>query len=182
MANTSKPADRKAADLGEANTRRNVTAIITMEQEAINSRSRAERFSDAVARHAGRVWFISTHAIWFGGWLILNSGYVPGIHPFDPFPYQFLTFVVSLEAIFLSLFILMSQNRSNRQADARSHLDLQINLLAEQESTKILHLLQSLCAYHKLDAAFDPEVEHLKAQTEPAKLLKELKEGLPDES
>ena len=137
----------------------------------MSARSTAERVSDAVARHAGRVWFISAHAIWFSGWIALNTGRVWGIHPFDPYPYQFLTFVVSLEAIFLSLFILMSQNRANRQADARSHLDLQINLLAEQESTKILQMLQSICVYHNLATAHDPEVENLKSPTEPAQLL-----------
>jgi uncharacterized membrane protein len=152
-----------------------------MEQDAISARSNSERVSDAVARHAGRVWFVSAHAIWFAGWIVLNTGRVWGIQPFDPYPYQFLTFVVSLEAIFLSLFILMSQNRANRQADARAHLDLQINLLAEQESTKVLQMLQSLCAYHSLAAANDPEVENLKTPTEPAKLLRELKAGLPDE-
>ena len=104
---------------------------------------------------------------------------MPGIRPFDPFPYQFLTFVVSLEAIFLSLFILMSQNRANKQADARSHLDLQINLLAEQEATKMLEMLQSLCEYHKLAVARDPEVDLLKSPTKPAELLTELQEHLP---
>lgn len=87
----------------------------------------------------------------------MNSGLV-GIHPFDPYPYQFLTFVVSLEAIFLSLFILMSQNRATRQTDARSQLDLQINLLAEQEATKMLQMLQSLCKHQGLAVADDPEI------------------------
>ena len=161
-------------------TQRNLSAIITMEQAAMDARSTGERISDTIARHAGRVWFISAHAVWFFGWITLNVGLVPGIRPFDPYPFQFLTFVVSLEAIFLSLFILMSQNRSNRQADARSHLDLQINLLAEQESTKMLEMLQSLCRHHKLSVANDLEVENLKTPTEPTELLKELKAGLPD--
>lgn len=143
-------------------------------------RSRGERLSDAIAYHAGRTWFIAAHAAWFGGWILLNSGKVPAVRPFDPFPYQFLTFVVSLEAIFLSLFILMSQNRANKQADARSHLDLQINLLAEQESTKMLEMLQSLCEHHGLAVARDPEVEALKSPTKPSDLLTELQEHLPD--
>ena len=87
--------------------------------------------------------------------------------------------MVSLEAIFLSLFILISQNRSSRQADARSHLDLQINLLAEQESTKMLQMLQSLCKYHHLAIADDVELENVIAPTEPAELLKELEAKLP---
>jgi uncharacterized membrane protein len=135
---------------------------------------------DAIAHRAGRLWFISAHAIWFGGWILLNAGLVPGIRAFDPYPYQFLTFVVSLEAIFLSLFILMSQNRGNKQADSRSHLDLQINLLAEQESTKMLQMLQKLCEHHNLSIAHDPELELLTNPTEPETLLKELKENLPE--
>ncbi len=139
-----------------------------------------ERLSDAIARQAGRIWFIGLHAAWFAIWITLNSGYVPAVHPFDPYPYQFLTFVVSLEAIFLSLFILMSENRQSRQADTRSHLDLQINLLAEQEATKMLQMLQSLCEYHKLPIAHDPEVEILKSPTKPAELAEELKASLPE--
>jgi len=158
----------------------NVLAIVALEREAMEARSPAERISDAVTRHAGRVWFISAHASWFIGWIALNSGMVRGVKPFDPYPYQFLTFVVSLEAIFLSLFILMSQNRSTRQADERSHHDLQINLLAEQESTKMLQMLQSLCAHHKLPIANDKDLETLKQETQPAELLQELKAGLPE--
>jgi uncharacterized membrane protein len=171
-----------AAAAGNGNAQRNLSAIFEIEQEAIAARSGGERFADAVAHHAGRVWFIGAHAFWFAGWILLNVGLVPGIPSFDPYPYQFLTFVVSLEAIFLSLFILMSQNRSSRQADARSHLDLQINLLAEQESTKMLQMLQSLCRHQGLAVANDPEVDNLTTPTEPAELIEELKTSLPDNS
>lgn len=75
---------------------------------------------------------------------------------------------------------MMSQNRAGRQAEARSHLDLQINLLAEQESTKMLQMLQLLCRYHNLQAGSDPEVEALTSDTRPEELLEELKASLPD--
>lgn len=165
---------------GAPNTRRNVSAIIAMERAAIASRTTAERFSDAIASNAGRMWFVVAHAIWFSLWIIINTGKLPGITAFDPYPYQFLTLVVSLEAIFLALFILMSQNRANKQADSRSHLDLQINMLAEQESTKMLQMLQSLCEHHKLPIAKDPEVEVLKRPTQPADLAEQLKSSLPE--
>jgi uncharacterized membrane protein len=87
--------------------------------------------------------FIVFHVVWFSIWLWLNSG-SKGRLAFDPFPYQLLSTVVSLESIFLSLFILMSQNRSNVQADQRNHLDLQINLLSEEENTKMLQMLQAI--------------------------------------
>lgn len=170
------------ADRPMRSSRRNVSAITTIEKDAMAARSGGERVSDAIAHQAGRTWFIAAHAAWFGGWILVNAGKIPGIRPFDPFPYQFLTFVVSLEAIFLSLFILMSQNRANKQADARSHLDLQINMLSEQESTKMLQMLQSLCEHHKLPVARDPEVDLLKSPTKPAELLTELQKHLPENS
>ncbi len=81
--------------------------------------------------------FIVFHVIWFAVWLALNLR-SKGASAFDPFPFAFLTMIVSLESIFLSLFILMSQNRTGIQADQRNHRDFQINLLAENENTKNL--------------------------------------------
>jgi uncharacterized membrane protein len=157
----------------------NVAAIIEMEHAALQARTTSQRISDVIARHAGKMWFLVAHLIWFAVWLTWNSGYFQ-TKPFDPFPFQFLSSVLSLEAIFLSLVILMSQNRASRQADARAHLDLQINLLAEQESTKTLQLLQMLCAHHGIGAEHDTEIEELTRTTQPDELLKELKEKLPD--
>jgi uncharacterized membrane protein len=164
----------------EESANRNISAILALEHEALAARSRSERISDAIAGHAGRMWFLVMHAIWFAAWIVFNSRIVRGFPVIDPFPYQFLTFVTSLESIFLSLFILMSENRSNKQAEARSHLDLQINLLSEQESTKMLQMLELLCNHHKLAMPHDPELEQLKATTEPARLLKELQANLPE--
>lgn len=89
--------------------------------------------------------------------------------------------IVSLESIFLSLFILMSQNRSSFQADQRDHLDLQINLLSEDENTKMLQMLQTLCEYHKLPIAGDPEIRAMAIRTEIKDVLSELKDNLPGE-
>jgi uncharacterized membrane protein len=160
----------------------NISAITAIERQAVESRTGGERMGDLIARHAGRLWFIGAHVVWFILWIAINAGVAPGILRFDPFPYPFLTLVVSLESIFLALFILMSQNRANKQADARTHLDLQINLLAEQEATKMLQMLQKLCEYHKLNIAGDPEVERLMHPTEPEAVIKELKENLPEGS
>jgi uncharacterized membrane protein len=160
-------------------TNANISAITEMEKAALDSRTAGERLGDAVAKQAGRSWFVAMHAVWFIAWIVLNSRLIAR-QPFDAYPYPFLTFVVSLEAIFLSLFILISQNRSSKQADDRAHLDLQINLLSEQESTKMLQMLQSLCEYHGLLKARDPEVEKLKMATKPDELLRELKASLPE--
>lgn len=159
--------------------RNNVRAICELEKEALRERTAGERFGDVVSRIAGKMWFIVLHGVWFGAWVMVNDGLVPGWKPFDPYPFQFLTLVVSLEAIFLSLFILMSQNRASRQSEQRAQLDLQINLLSELESTKMLQMLQAICRHHHLEQADDPEVSQLAQRTEPRALFKELQAKLP---
>ena len=158
---------------------RNIRAVSELEQRALDSRSAAERFSDAVVRHAGQVRFVVAHAAWFAVWIVWNSPLAPITPKFDPFPFPALTTVVSLEAIFLSLFILMSENRSTRRADERAHLDLQVNLLAEHESTKTLELVQAICAHLGLPQAADPEVAELLERTEPGRLAREIERQLP---
>jgi len=160
---------------------RHIKAISALEQEALERRSSAEKISDFIVYQAGRVWTIILHLAWFGIWIVWNSGRVPGLHPFDPFPFMGLSTVVSLEAIFLSLFILVSQNRASRRADERAHLDLQVNLLAEREATKMLQLLQALCAHHGLCEAGDAEATELAHETEPATIARELEQQLPSE-
>lgn len=160
---------------------RHIKAISALEQQALQRRSGAERMSDFIVSQAGRVWAIVLHLAWFTLWIVWNSGRVPRVRPFDPFPYMGLSTVVSLEAIFLSLFILVSQNRATRRADERAHLDLQVNLLAEREATKMLQLLQALCAHHGLAAAEDAEVTELLRETEPAIIARELEQQLPSE-
>ena len=97
------------------------------------------------------------NVLWFGVWVTVNSGMVGRLHPFDPFPFPFLTMTVSLEAIFLALFVLASQNRLSRQADKRSHLDLQIDLLAEREMTAVLQLLQDIAGHLEVRTTITPE-------------------------
>jgi uncharacterized membrane protein len=87
----------------------------------------------------------------------VNAGAVPGIRPFDPLPLPFLTMTVSLEAIFLALFVLASQNRLTRQADKRSHLDLKIDLLAERDMTAVLQLLQDIAQHLAVQTSVTPE-------------------------
>jgi uncharacterized membrane protein len=100
---------------------------------------------------------------------------------FDPFPFPFLTLLVSLEAIFLSMFVLMSQNRMSRQADKRAHLDLQIDLLAEQELTTILRMLRALCVQQGVRVSIPSERmrEQLK-DTDVHTLASTLDKRLPD--
>ena len=108
------------------------------------TRSLFQRVSDAVINAAAGAPSIVLHMVWFGAWIAINIGLVPSLAPFDPFPFPFLTMSVSLEAIFLALFVLESQNRLADQSDERTKLDLQINLLAEREMTAALQLLRDI--------------------------------------
>ena len=125
----------------------NVQAIKRWERTILLARSRAQQVSDWIACTAGSGPVLVLHVLWFGAWVTVNAGALRGIQPFDPFPFPFLTMTVSLEAIFLALFVLASQNRLARQADKRSHLDLQIDLLAEREMTAVLQLLQDIAGH-----------------------------------
>jgi uncharacterized membrane protein len=114
--------------------------------------------------------------MWFAAWVALNLG-VTKVRPFDPFPFPFLTMTVSLEAIFLTLFVLASQNRMGRQADKRAHLDLQIDLLAEREMTAVLQLLQDIASHLKVPETVTPEeIRDLMIETDVQRLTKRMDE------
>lgn len=134
----------------------NVQAIKRSERAMLLARSKAEQVSDWIAC-AGSAPVVVVHVVWFVAWVIVNLGVVDRFQPFDPFPFPLLTMTVSLEAIFLALFVLASQNRLARQADKRSHLDLQIDLLAEREMTAVLQLLQDIARHLDVQTTVTPE-------------------------
>jgi uncharacterized membrane protein len=133
-------------------------------------RTMGEKISEAVAGFCGSMTFVWVHVAWFGMWVVINS--MPKF-AFDPFPYTFLTLVVSLEAIFLSTFILISQNHDTQMSERRNHLDLQINMLAEQESTKTLELLKRVAERVGVEIN-DPETDVLTESMEPHKLVDQI--------
>jgi uncharacterized membrane protein len=122
----------------------NVARVAKLEADALGARSLGARCARGLIRVAGTTTFAVVHLVWFVAWIVVNTGLVPGMQSFDPYPFNFLTLVVSLEAIFLSIWILISQNEMERLADRRAHLDLQINMLAEQESTAAIRMLQRI--------------------------------------
>lgn len=157
---------------------RNIEAIAALERAARSDRTRLDRFTDAVTTAAGSPAFIVGHAIWFAAWIVINV-MRPG--PFDPYPFGLLMLVVSLEAIFLSAAVLMTQNRMQHQADKRAHLDLQVNLLAEQELTAILRMLTAVSQRLGIDPAQAADrVDQLLEQTDIEKLSAALDQKLPD--
>jgi uncharacterized membrane protein len=136
----------KRADPPEPATtaQENIQVVAQIESRAARRRTLTQRATDRLLRIAGREVTVLVHAAIFALWLVINSGLML-VRPFDPFPFTLLTMVVSLEAIFLSLLVLSSQNRLTQDADRRAQLDLQVNLLAEQEMTVVLQMLEEIC-------------------------------------
>jgi uncharacterized membrane protein len=155
----------------------NVQAIKGWEKTILLARSKTEQIADWIACTGGSGPVLIFHVLWFSGWITANVGVIPGLEPFDPFPFPFLTMTVSLEAIFLALFVLASQNRLSRQADKRSHLDLQIDLLAEREMTAVLRLLQDIASHLKVETSVTPEqLRDLMEKTDIRRLLNKMDE------
>ncbi len=149
----------------------NILRAVEIEEEQKAKQTPGERISNAIAAFAGSMIFVYIHVIWFGGWILANTILLR--KPFDPFPFTFLTLIVSLEAIFLSGFILISQNHETRLTERRNQLDLQINLLAERESTKTLELLREIANKVGVDHE-DAELDGLTDQVDPRDLIKEI--------
>jgi uncharacterized membrane protein len=155
----------------------NVRAIKRWERTILLNRSRAEQISDWIAATAASGPVLLLHVVWFGVWITVNAGVFRNIRPFDPFPFPFLTMAVSLEAIFLALFVLASQNRLSLQADKRSHLDLQIDLLAEREMTAVLQLLRDIATHLKVQTSVTrDQLEDLMTKTDISRLTKRMEE------
>ncbi len=124
-------------------TRRNVDRVVALEAAEQRKSTTAERVADAITVFSGSIQFVWITVILVGGWVAVNLA-LPAPERIDPFPFPLLTLVLSVEAIFLAIFILMSQNRAARISEKRSHLDLQLNLLSEQENTKMLDMLEQI--------------------------------------
>ena len=121
-----------------------LSAIANLERQAYATRSFVDHVASWITKKAGSGTTIIVHIFWFAIWLLINLDLVPDVPVFDPFPFNLLTMTVSLEAIFLTLFVLISQNTMSREGDKRAELDLQVNLLAERETTMILEMLQRI--------------------------------------
>jgi uncharacterized membrane protein len=152
---------------------RNILTIAALRQQAVRERGLQDRLADGITAFSGRMLFIYLHAVWFGGWVLLNTGKL-GLEPFDPFPYGLLTMIVSLEAIVLTGFVLISQNRLAQESERRADLDLHIGLLAEHELTRALQMLDAI--HHKLgiEADQDHELAELERETRPEDVLAEI--------
>ncbi|HEY8084047.1 MAG TPA: DUF1003 domain-containing protein [Methylophilaceae bacterium] len=152
---------------------RNIRTIIHLRMQAAHDRNLQDRIADSITNFSGRMVFVYVHIIWFGAWILVNSGHL-GIAPFDPFPYGLLTMVVSLEAIFLATFVLISQNRLSEEAERRADLDLHIGLLTEYELTRVLKMLDAIQDKMGIPNDEDQELTDLEMETRPEDVLAEI--------
>lgn len=164
---------QSAADL----TQRNIDRVMALESSEHQKATTADRIADAITAFSGSIRFVWITTVLVGGWIAANF-LLPGQDRLDPFPFPLLTLVLSVEAIFLSIFILMSQNRAAKVSDKRSHLDLQLNMLTEQENTKMLRMLEDIGRVVGAEFCSGTEVEILAAATQPESLSRQIDQAV----
>jgi uncharacterized membrane protein len=158
---------------------RNIAAIAQLEKAMHEQRSAGDRLSSRIAGFVGTVKFVLLHLVWVWAWIAVNRQ--GSSIRFDPFPYDILILTLALEAILLSTFVLINQNHMARMTDRRTHLTLQISLLAESEMTKVLDTLRTISLHLGLpDAADDEKFRDLSRETHVEQVVEALDEQLPD--
>lgn len=153
------------------------TAFRAIKAEHASNRSSMEVLADRMIGFASSTPFLVVHAFVFIGWILWNIQAF-GLPQFDPYPYGMLTTIVSLEAIFLSIFVLMTQSRESRIGELREELTLQVNLRMEEEITKTLHLVAGLYARLNLKMADDPELRAMLEPLDPKRIEADLAEQI----
>src|SRR5450755_115280 len=157
-----------------------IDSIVRQEEEALERRSSSERLADAVGGFSGSPLFIVLHLVLLVAWLLINSGKIPSTRPFDPYPFSLLGVIVAVEAVILSSFILMRQNRMMRRGERRDHLNLQVDLLAEKEITKLLQMVRAICGKMGLEKIMaDKEIRDLSQNTSIESISQTLEDRLP---
>ena len=152
---------------------RNIRTELQLRARAMRERSLQDRIADIITAFSGRMEFAYVHIAWFAIWILLNTGRF-GVRAFDPFPYGLLTMIVSLEAIFLSTFVLISQNRSAKETERRADLDMHIGLLTEHELTRALQMLDAVQAKLGIVDHKNSDLADLEMETKPEDVLAEI--------
>ncbi len=156
--------------------------IAELERHSEEHRGLVDHIADIIANFSGTMTFVFLHVLWFAIWFLINTGVLPIAPRFDPYPFILLAMIVSVEGVLLSTFVLMKQNRMQYKSDARDHLNLQIDLLAEKEVTKTLQLLRAIC--RRLDipeTEYDLELDEMTSVTSVDLLATQIRATLPDE-
>jgi uncharacterized membrane protein len=155
--------------------RRNIEALRRRRQEEEAQQTLHERVAAAVTRFTGSMHFVYLHVAIYGFWILINLGWISGVEPWDP-TFVILAMVASVEAIFLSTFILITQNRMALAAERRAELDVQISLLAEAEITKLIELVAEMAERMNVPGAEEPDVEEMKERVAPEAVLDAIEE------
>lgn len=150
--------------------------IKSVKGRADEKRRLSERIADVLTLGFGSMAFLVLNVVWFVVWIVINVGLIPAVEPFDPFPFGFLTMVVSLEAIALAIIVLMSQNRAAKIADLREEVDLHVDKMTEAEITKVLELLHLLVQKAGIDTSHDSELHEMMQPSDTEKLEDILRE------
>jgi uncharacterized membrane protein len=158
----------------------NIRTIVELERKALAAAHWSDRISDAISGFAGSLWFVLCHVVLFTGWAAWNALAAEPLR-FDPYPYGLLTFIVSLEGVLIATFVLIKQNRMAAQSDQRDHLNLQVDLLAEQEMTMVLRMLRRISEQLGVqsDDAEAARAQQLTEETNVYELMHTLEEELP---
>lgn len=152
--------------------------VQSFEAKFIGKKTFGEEIADYCVTLFGNINFFVFNFVWFIIWIVWNLGLIPGLPVFDPFPFNLLTMTVSLEAIFLSILVLISQNQEAKIDKLRSEVDLQINMIAEQEITKTLSLLTILMERQGINVTEDPEVQKMLKKIDLSHIEKKIEEQL----
>lgn len=155
---------------------RNIEALVRRRQQEQRETALQDRIADAITSFAGSMKFVYLHLLVYGAWIVVNLGWVPPVPRFDP-TFVVLAMVASVEAIFISTFVLVSQNRMAAQADQRADLDLQISLLAEHEITRLVTLVGEMASRMGVPEAHDPELDELKRDVAPEQVLDRMQQS-----
>jgi uncharacterized membrane protein len=155
---------------------RNIDALQARRAGEEQGASTQEKIAEAVTRFTGSMMFVYIHLAAFGVWIIANVGLIPGVKPWDP-TFVILATEASVEAIFLSTFVLISQNRAAALADKRADLDLQINLLSEHEITRLLSIAIAIAKNSGVELRDASELNELERDVAPEAVLDKIEKG-----
>lgn len=150
--------------------KRNIQALEARREQQAASATLEARIAARITAFTGSMWFVYIHLVSYGAWVLLNTGIIPGMAKFDP-SFVILAMEASVEAIFLSTFVLITQNRMADAANKRADLDLQISLLTEHELTKLVDLVTGIRARLDLDPVPTPEIEEIRKDVAPEAVL-----------
>jgi len=161
-----------------ANRRHEV--VTSLKSKADAQRTLADRIADRITYLMGSMPFLIANLIWFVVWITINLGLIPGVEPFEPFPFGLLTMIVSLEAIVLAIAVLISQNRAGKIADLREEIDLQVNILAERELTKVIEMMVLLLKQQGIDVPDNGDLDGMLKPTDVEGLEQIIEEQIND--